>query len=126
MTRTTVLRRSIVRVGAIAALVVLAACGAKASGDVRSGPGGADAIQLVAKDNEFEQARLEVPAGEDVEIEVTNEGGTIHDFTVDSLELSTGPIESGEVATATLTVEQGETTFHCSIHGGMEGVIVAT
>ena len=73
MTRTTWLRRSIVTVSAIGALVVPAACGAEASGDVHPGPAGPDAVQLVARDNEFEPAQVEVPAGHDVEIEVTNE-----------------------------------------------------
>lgn len=114
--------------GVIAALaaLALAACGAKASGDVHQGPGGPDAIAVVAQDNTFEPARLELPAGEDVEVEITNEGGTTHDFTVESLDLSTGPIDEGAVATATLTVPEGETTFACSIHGGMDGVIVGT
>lgn len=114
--------------GVIAALaaLALAACGAEASGDVHPGPGGPDAVAMVARDNTFEPARLELPAGEEVELEITNEGGTTHDFTVESVDLSTGPIEEGAVATATLTVPEGETTFACSIHGGMDGVIVGT
>lgn len=114
--------------GAIAVLaaLALAACGAEASGDVHQGSGGPDAVAVVARDNTFEPARLELPAGEDVEVEITNEGGTTHDFTVESLDLSTGPIGEGAVATATLTVPEGETTFACSIHGGMDGVIVGT
>ena len=114
--------------GVIAALaaLALAACGAEASGDVHPGPGGPDAVAVVARDNTFEPARLELPAGEEVELEITNEGGTTHDFTVESLDLSTGPIEEGAVATASLTVPSGETTFACSIHGGMDGVIVGT
>ncbi|MGH2679527.1 MAG: cupredoxin domain-containing protein [Actinomycetota bacterium] len=118
--------RSIGRVAAIAAVVMLVACGAEASGDVHAEPGGPDAVHVVARDNVFESARLELPAGGEAEIEVTNEGGTTHDFTVESLELGTGPIEPGEVATATLTVPDGDTPFRCSIHGGMEGVIVGT
>ncbi|HEX6264778.1 MAG TPA: cupredoxin domain-containing protein [Actinomycetota bacterium] len=114
--------------GVIAALaaLALAACGAEASGDVHPGPGGPDAVAVVARDNTFEPAWLELPAGQDVEVEITNEGGTMHDFTVESLDLSTGPIEEGAVATASLTVPAGETTFACSIHGGMDGVIVGT
>jgi plastocyanin len=111
---------------AVGALLVLVACGAQASGDVHTGPGGPDAVQLVARDNTFEPARIEIPAGQEVEIEVTNEGGTTHDLTVESLDLSTGPIEPGKVATATVTVERGETPFRCSMHGGMDGVIVGT
>jgi plastocyanin len=120
------LQGSAARSGVIAASIALAlaACGAQASGDVNAGPGGPDAVAVVTRDNSFEPARLELPSGEEVEIEVTNEGGTTHDFTVESLELSTGPIEEGAVATATFTVPEGETTFVCSIHGGMDGVIV--
>jgi plastocyanin len=122
------LQGSEARLGVIAAFaaIALAACGAKAAGDVHAGPGGPDAVAVVAQDNSFEPARLELPADEEVEIEITNEGGTTHDFTVESLELSTGPIDEGAVATATLTVPQGETAFVCSIHGGMDGVIVGT
>jgi plastocyanin len=122
------LQGSAARGAVIAAFVAfaLAACGAQVAGDVHPGPGGPDAVAMVARDNTFEPARLELPAGEKVEIEITNEGGTTHDFTVESLELSTGPIEEGAVATATLTVPEGETTFVCSIHGGMDGVIVGT
>jgi uncharacterized cupredoxin-like copper-binding protein len=104
---------SAVRVGVIAAFAAFAlgACGAKASGDVHQGPGGPDAIALVTRDNTFEPARLQRAAGEEVEIEITNEGDTTHDFTIESLELSTGPIEEGAVATATLTVPEGETAL---------------
>jgi plastocyanin len=120
------LQGSAARSGGIAAFiaVALAACGAQASGDVHAGPGGPDAVAVVTRDNSFEPARLELASGEEVEIEVTNEGGTTHDFTVESLELSTGPIDEGAVATATFTVPEGETTFVCSVHGGMDGVIV--
>jgi plastocyanin len=107
-----------------AALIFLTACGADASGNVSSGPGGPDAVPVVAVDNAFEPARLELPASEEVEVEITNDGETTHDFTIEALDLSTGPIEPGEVATATFTPPESETTFVCSVHGGMEGVIV--
>jgi nitrite reductase (NO-forming) len=118
----------VVRLGVIvaSAALTLAACGAEASGDVHPGPGGSDAVAVTARDNSFEPARLELPAGEEIEVEITNEGGTTHDFTVDPIALSTGPIDAGAVATAMLTVPEGETTFVCSIHGGMDGVMVGT
>lgn len=49
-------------IAAFAALA-LAACGAKASGDVHPGPGGPDAVAVVARDNTFEPARLELRPG---------------------------------------------------------------
>jgi plastocyanin len=108
----------------VVGLGLLTACGARRSGDVAPGPGGPDAVAVVAVDNAFESARLELTAAEEVEIEVTNEGATTHDFTIESLGLSTGPLEPGEVSTARFTVPQGATAFRCSLHGGMEGTIV--
>lgn len=121
------------RSAALAALVVVAALaaagcsgGAEASGDVADGPGSADAVGLVAVDSEFEPITLELPAGERVEVEVTNEGAATHDFTIDELQLSTGPIGGGAVATASFVVPDGETAFVCSLHAGMDGTIVGT
>jgi plastocyanin len=74
----------------------------------------------------LEPHRLELPAGEEVEIEITNEGGTTHDLTIEALGLSTGPIEPAKVVTAAFAVPEGETTFMCSIHGGMDGVVVGS
>jgi plastocyanin len=108
----------------IAAVSFLTACGAERSGDVSSGPGGADAVTVAAVDNAFEPARLQLTAGEEIELEVTNEGETTHDLTIEALELSTGGLEPGGVATATISVPKGETTFRCTVHGGMEGTIV--
>jgi plastocyanin len=93
---------------------------------VSSGPGGPDAVSVVAIDNAFEPDHLELPAGDEVEVEVTNQGGTSHDFTVEALDLSTGSIEPGEVARATFRIRNGETTFKCTIHGGMDGIIVGS
>src|SRR5918999_1783213 len=107
------LQGSAARLCVIAAFVAfaVAACGAQPAGDVHPGPGGPDAVGLVTRDNTFEPGRLQLPAGEEVEIEITNEGGTTHDFTIESLDLSTGPIKEGGLATATLTVPEGETSF---------------
>jgi plastocyanin len=110
----------------VAAFVALTGCGAEASGNVSAGPGGPDAVPVVAFDNRFEPERLELPASDEVEVEITNEGGTTHDFTIEGLDLSTGPIEPGEVATATFTVPSGETTFVCTLHGGMEGSVMGS
>jgi nitrite reductase (NO-forming) len=110
----------------VVTLIVLTGCGAEASGNVSAGPGGPGAVPVVAVDNRFEPERLDLPAGDEIEVEVTNEGGTTHDFTIEELDLSTGPIEPGEVATATLTVPGGEITFVCSLHGGMEGSVTGS
>jgi plastocyanin len=109
---------------AVAAVLALSACsGAEPSGNVSSGPGGRDAIRLSAIDFAFRPGRLDLPAGKEVEIQLKNGGAATHDFTIESLDLSTGPIEAGAMATARFVVPKGETAFVCSLHGGMDGVI---
>jgi plastocyanin len=112
---------------AVGSAFLLAACqGAEQSGEVGTGPGGPDAVEVVADDTLFVPERLELEAGTRVTVEVTNEGGAGHDFTIDDLDLSTGTIATGDVMTATFTVPRGSTAFRCSLHPGMDGEIVGT
>jgi plastocyanin len=116
--------RLLVLVPALA--LVLPACeGAERSGNVQSGPGGSDAIELVAVDNAFRPETLELQAGTKVTVQITNDGEATHDFTIDDLDLSTGPMEPGTVMTAEFTVPDGPSTYRCTIHPGMDGEIVA-
>lgn len=120
-------RPRLAAVGAAAALL-LAACGrpTPASGDVRAGAADGDAIEVVALDNEFDPATLELVAGSEVTIEVTNDGEQPHNLVIDDLELSTGTLEPGEVATATFTVPDSAVTYYCSLHHGMTGELTPT
>lgn len=113
---------------AAAAAVVLTACGGPvaAAGDVREGPAEGDAIEVVALDNSFDPAEVEFEPGTEVTIEVTNEGDAPHNLVIDDPELSTGTLESGEVATATFTAPEGAVTFYCSFHPGMKGELRPT
>jgi plastocyanin len=77
-------------------------------------------------DDEFAPDGLQLDAGTDVQVEVRNEGSQGHNFTIDSLDLSTGTVEPGSVVTATFTVPNGTTEYHCTFHPGMTGEIVAT
>lgn len=112
---------------AVAALaaVALAACGGPtpASGDVRTGPADGEAVEIVAVDNEFQPSTLELEPGTEVTVEVTNQGDQPHNLVIDDVHLSTGTLETGDVATATFTVPDGTVTFHCSFHPGMTGEI---
>lgn len=105
-----------------AAALLLAACGdVPASGDVSMGAAAGDAIEVVAVDNDFEPASLELVAGSEATIEVTNQGERPHNLVIDELDLSTGTLEPGDVATATFTVPDTPVTYYCSFHSGMEG-----
>ena len=110
----------------LAALGVgLVACQpADPSGDVGPGPADPGAPTVTMHDNEFEPETLELPAGEEVTVEVRNEGSTVHDFTIDDVELSTGGVDPDEVMTATFVVPEGSTEYRCTIHAGMSGELV--
>jgi plastocyanin len=110
----------------LAAAIVATACSVERSGDVHAGATDPDAVRVALHDDEFAPATLKLPAGEKVTVEITNEGSNAHNFTIDRLDLSTGTMTSSQVMTATFTVPDGTTEFHCTFHPGMTGTIVAT
>lgn len=113
-------------VGLVAGAGLLAACGraVEAKGDVSQGPAPADAVEITMTDNEFTPARVHAAAGEEITLELTNNDDTPHNLVIEELDLSTGTIDSGEVATATLTMPDSEVEFVCTFHGGMKGTLV--
>jgi plastocyanin len=115
-----------VRVLAVAgvALVGLTACNSsEPSGEVARGAAPTDSIKIVAVDQAFDPGTLDLKAGEEVTVEVTNDDDMAHDFAIDSLELNTGTIEAGEVANATFTVPDGGVEYVCTFHPDMTGRI---
>lgn len=95
--------------------LLLAACGGNDdAGD--AGDGGAGAIELAAVDNEFETTELEVPAGQSIEVEFTNEGKNPHTFTSGELDFDTGIVDPGDTVTVTFEAPEGPTEFVCTIH----------
>src|SRR6266487_2971465 len=88
---------------AVGLVVLLAGCqqGEKAAGNVRTGPAGSGAV------------------------EVLNAGDKSHNFTIEGLHVSTGAMHHGDVKTVTFTAPKGSTEFRCTWHRGMVGRIVA-
>src|SRR6266496_272859 len=107
---------------------LLAGCqqGEKAAGNVRTGPAGSGAVQVLMEDNKFQPQVLKVPAGSPVTVEVRNAGDNSHNFTIEGLPVSTGAMHNGDVKTVTFTAPKGSTEFRCTWHRGMVGRIVAT
>lgn len=101
----------------------LAACSsAEPAGDVAQGPADGDnVVRIEMTDSKFVPANLELEAGEEVTVEVTNNDSMVHDFAIESLDLNTGPIEEGDVATATFMVPEGGAEFVCTYHSDMTG-----
>jgi len=113
---------------AVGLVVLLAGCqqGEKAAGNVRTGPAGPGAVQVLMEDNTFQPQVLKVPAGSPVTVEVRNAGDKSHNFTIEGLHVSTGAMHHGDVKTVTFTAPKGSTEFRCTWHRGMVGRIVAT
>jgi plastocyanin len=112
----------------LALAVVVVGCGGlgeTAAGDVADGPAAGDAVGVIMQDDVFEPTAIEVQAGAPVTVELENEGDRNHNFTIEGLELSTGPMEPGDVMTATFTPPEGATQFVCTWHPGMVGQITA-
>jgi plastocyanin len=111
-------------VGGIALLGLTACNSSEPTGDVAQGAAPADSIKVVAtSDSSFDPGTLNLEAGEEVTVEVTNDDDMAHDFAIESLELNTGTIEAGEVANATFTVPDEEVEFVCTFHPDMTGRI---
>jgi plastocyanin len=106
-------------VGGAAAFALTNTLGEAAAGDVRPGPADDPAAQVVMVDDRFEPTSINVPAGTTIEIELTNSGDASHNFTSEALNVSTGPMQAGDVTTVSLTVPVGATQFVCTWHPGM-------
>jgi plastocyanin len=107
----------VLAVGAAAARA-LNSLGETAAGDVRPGPATSGASKVVMRDNVFDPTTASVAAGTRVEIEIQNSGPASHNFTSEALNVSTGPMQAGDVKTVSETVP-GRTQFICTWHQGM-------
>lgn len=112
-----------IRLGAavIAGAMLFAACGGDddAGGDRDAG----GAIQLTGVDNEFEPTELEVPSGQSVEVEFTNDGTNPHTFTSEELDFDTGIVDPGDTVTVTFEAPEGPTPFVCTIHVDSDNMV---
>lgn len=109
---------------ALLAAGVLAACGG--GGDAGGGQGGngaeagGGASTLTMIDNEFQPADLTVAAG--AELELVNDGQSIHNLTVEGIDQD---VEAGQSSSVTIDLEPGEYQMVCEYHEaqGMEGTL---
>lgn len=115
--------------GTIVVAVTVLALGGCGGGDGGGGDLSTD-IEVTGTDAlEFEPDDFEVPAGEEVTVELTADSGVEHDVTiegVDGEDLEVVAADAGETATGTFTIDEADSyTFYCSVPGhreaGMEG-----
>lgn len=105
----------------VAAALLMASCGGE-GGNGATEPGGATPVALSATDNAFQPPALTVSAGD--EIDITNEGAALHNFTIEGSDVSLD-VEAGETVTAIADVDPGDYTMFCEYHraAGMEGTL---
>jgi plastocyanin len=91
-----------------------------------AGGGGEDELKLVASNFAWDKTSLEMTAGSQVNVEVTNEDSAEHSFTFDEASVDE-VVAGGEDATATFTAPAaGSYPFRCRFHGSMTGTVTVT
>jgi plastocyanin len=91
-----------------------------------AGGGAENEFQLVASGFAWDRTSLEMAAGSEVKVEVTNEDSAPHSFTFDEASVDQ-TVDGGEDATVTFTApDAGSYEFRCKFHGSMTGTVTVT
>jgi plastocyanin len=112
----------------LVAVLLLAGCGSDDGGD--GSAAGGDAVQLTAKDYEFDQSTINVDAAGETTFTLTNDGDSQHALEIEGngVEEETDTIDPGGSASVTVALEPGEYEFYCPVENhrslGMEGKLV--
>jgi plastocyanin len=117
--------RAITMALVLAAIVLgLAACGGGSnSNNSSSSESGSGKTELEMDDDYFEPKTVKGDPGQEMTLELKNEGNEEHNFTLTEQSVDQD-VEAGEEAEVTVTVPQsGTLTFYCKYHRskGMEG-----
>jgi plastocyanin len=121
------------RLSAVPAVVLVTAlalggCGSDDDDDDSSSDEGSTsgpAEVITAADFSFDPTEVRLTAGEEVTLEVRNEGDVEHNLTVEDLEVDEDA-EPGESGRATVTPDAGTYDFYCEYHPDrMTGSITA-
>jgi plastocyanin/mono/diheme cytochrome c family protein len=93
--------------------------------DSGGGEEGAQEVSVTMHDIFFDPAELSIPADTDVVIKLENQGASVHDFSIDELNIAVtlNPGESGEV---TINAPAGTYEYYCSIPGHKAAGMVGT
>lgn len=119
------MRRFAIAAAIVGAGLLLGACrpSSEPSGDVGSGAVADPTFSLIALDDFFHDRTLNAKAGEEIIVQIRNEGDSPHEFAIPALDLSTGTIDPGDVAHARFEMPRDGVEFECRYHDGMRGRI---
>ena len=119
--------RTLLRGLALVAVLALAAGCNNGDGEVTQPPVDPtpeeDTFGIALVDNNFAPSRFEVPAGEEITVQVRNNGQNPHTFTIRDLDVDTGTLAAGDTAEETLTVPDEPVEIVCLIHSEMRGTL---
>ena len=91
-----------------------------------AGGGGENELQLVASGFAWDKTSLEMAAGSEVTVEVTNDDSADHSFTFEDASVDQ-TVAAGEDATVTFTAPAaGSYEFRCKFHAAMTGTVTVT
>lgn len=88
-------------------------------------PAAAEPIEVVSHDIYFEPKELTIPANTDVAVSLPNQGVTLHNFSIDALDISVD-IEPGATEEAIINAPAGTYEFYCDIPGHKAAGMVGT
>lgn len=108
---------------AVSAVALVGCNQSEPAGDVARGSAGPDAIEVTIEDGVFQPDHVEVDPEGSATVEIRNLDQAPHDFAIPSLDLNTGVLKTGDVATAEVVLQQDVVEFECTLHDGMKGTI---
>lgn len=73
----------------------------------------------------FEPKELTIPAGADVTVTLPNDGMTLHNFSIDALDINVD-IAPGETKTVTINAPAGSYEYYCNVPGHKPAGMVGT
>jgi uncharacterized cupredoxin-like copper-binding protein/mono/diheme cytochrome c family protein len=87
-----------------------------------------DQFTVESHDIFFQPTEIDVPSDTEVTILLPNLGASMHNFSIDELNIDVD-IQPGETAEVTFTAPEGTYTYYCNVPGhreaGMEGTLIA-
>jgi plastocyanin len=87
-----------------------------------------DEVTIESYDIYFDPDRIVIPADADIPFTLPNVGSSLHNFSIDELDISID-IEPGATESTTINVPAGRYAYYCNVPGhkeaGMAGTLIA-
>jgi len=108
----------------VSAIIAAYACGSDEGGIGGNEDGGATSsrqtVEITLKDFSFTPGKLQVEAGKELEIRLTNSGAAPHTFTIDEFDVDAEIQPRTETTVLVTPSEAGRFTYYCRFHEAQE------